>query len=103
MAKLLLETLSKNGYSQPNSHCFIQCFEHAELRHLKTDLNSQLPLIALMGGRLPSEQTSGNLDEQMRELANFALWNRTRHRYVGRTMGSEVDQVDWWRRRTVWA
>lgn len=90
MGKLLLETLAKHGYSQPNSHCFIQCFEHAELKHLKTDLHCQLPLIALMGGRLPSEQSSANFDEQMRELATFAYGIGPAIDMLVVPMGSEV-------------
>ena len=71
MSQLLLETLTKHGYSKPNDRCFIQCFEHSELKHLKSDLHCQLPLIALMGGR-PSGSQADKLDAQMMELAGYA-------------------------------
>lgn len=45
---LLLETLARHGYSRPTDSVFVQCFDGAELRRLRTALGTRLKLVQLV-------------------------------------------------------
>lgn len=45
----VLEILDRYGYNQPEAQVFLQCFDAAELKRLKTELKVAVPLIQLIG------------------------------------------------------
>ncbi len=51
MAERLTDVLARNGYTQRDSRCFVQCFEAGELKYLHSELQSPLKLIQLLGNR----------------------------------------------------
>jgi glycerophosphoryl diester phosphodiesterase len=44
-----LKVLQKYGYDQPDGKIFLQCFEAAPLKRLRTELKVKIPLIQLIG------------------------------------------------------
>ncbi len=59
MEEMLLAVLTKHGYHDPSTRCFIQCFESESLKHLRHDLKTNLRLIQLMGGTARGTTGSG--------------------------------------------
>jgi glycerophosphoryl diester phosphodiesterase len=47
---IVLAVLRKHGYEDKDDACFVQCFEHAEVRRLRHELGWQGRLIQLLGG-----------------------------------------------------
>lgn len=65
MEERILEILDDYNYKGREAKVFIQCFEIEPLRKIRNELNSDLPLIMLMGG-------AGLLDnESLDDLATF--------------------------------
>jgi glycerophosphoryl diester phosphodiesterase len=48
LSVLLLEELERYGYTDPQAPVFVQCFDPAEVRRIRTELDSRLPLIQLL-------------------------------------------------------
>jgi glycerophosphoryl diester phosphodiesterase len=48
LSVLLLEELDRYEYAGPEAPIFVQCFDSAELRRLRVELDSRLPLIQLL-------------------------------------------------------
>ncbi len=76
ISRIVLPILHKFGYKTKKDLCYIQCFEHDEVKRLRADLGWQGRLIMLMGG---GGKGSGNTDfarlrtpEGLAELAKIA-------------------------------
>lgn len=52
---IVLDTLTKQGYTKRTDNIFIQCFDPAELKRIRNDLHSDLKLIQLIGENGPDE------------------------------------------------
>lgn len=50
ISKIVLDTLHRYGYRGRDDKCYLQCFEVAETRRIRQELNSQLRLVQLIGG-----------------------------------------------------
>lgn len=48
LGAVLLSALTRNGYVGADSACFVQCFDAAALRRLRTELGTRLPLVLLL-------------------------------------------------------
>ncbi|MBL9200279.1 MAG: glycerophosphodiester phosphodiesterase [Opitutaceae bacterium] len=55
LAKAVLPILARHGYATKADACFLQCFELAEVRRLRTELGWQGRLIMLIGGGAKGE------------------------------------------------
>jgi glycerophosphoryl diester phosphodiesterase len=70
LAQLLLAELRAFGYSRAADPVFVQCFDSAELVRIKSDLQSELRLIQLVG---PEADYAGLLTtEGLRRVAGYA-------------------------------
>jgi len=49
IAPLLLDTLSQFGYEEKPEQVFVQCFDDAEVKRLREELQSPYPLVQLVG------------------------------------------------------
>ncbi len=59
ISKIVLEILTKYGYSTKSDLCILQCFDETELKRIRNDLNSKLFLVQLVGRKIKEE----DLDE----------------------------------------
>lgn len=62
---MLLGLLDENGFSARGDPVFVQCFDASELRRVRNDLGSDLPLIQLIG-----ENAWGESDTDYEQLKN---------------------------------
>lgn len=70
MEAKLLEVLKQYGYDGPDAKCFVQCFEEAPLRKMRSELGSTLPQIFLMGN---GKETLDALTEaRLKDITTFA-------------------------------
>lgn len=72
----LLALLRRHGYTGPSDPVFVQCFDPAELKRLRTELGCQLRLIQLIGDN-GNEDTTVDYDAMrtpagLREVARYA-------------------------------
>jgi glycerophosphoryl diester phosphodiesterase len=58
ISKIVLKILADYGYSSADSRCFLQCFDAQELKRIKNELKSELPLIQLMEGEMNLEDVA---------------------------------------------
>lgn len=63
ISTIVLTTLSRYGYRDRHANCYLQCFDGAELRRLRNELNSDLKLIQLFTDDAWRTE-AGALDEQ---------------------------------------
>jgi len=49
ISKITIDVLNQYGYSNNEAKIFLQCFDSNELKRIKNELNSSLPLIQLIG------------------------------------------------------
>ena len=49
ISKITIDLLKQYGYSTNDDEIFLQCFDSKELKRIKNELNSSLPLIQLIG------------------------------------------------------
>jgi glycerophosphoryl diester phosphodiesterase len=70
LAKLLLGTLNRFGYSRPDEAVFVQCFDSEELLRVRHELGCELRLIQLVGPE-PEYATLLTLDG-LRHVARYA-------------------------------
>ena len=49
ISKITIDLLKQYGYSTNHDEIFLQCFDSKELKRIKNELNSSLPLIQLIG------------------------------------------------------
>ena len=66
ISKIVLEILTKYGYSTKDDQCILQCFDTKELERIRKKLNSDLFLVQLMES---SEQQS-----QLPALCQLCRW-----------------------------
>lgn len=46
---LVLAALARHGYTRRSDRAYVQCFDFAELKRIRTELRSDLPLVQLIG------------------------------------------------------
>jgi glycerophosphoryl diester phosphodiesterase len=67
---MLLAKLEAHGYRDEQSPAFVQCFDAAELRRIRTELGCRLKLVQLVG---PENEYAALLDEDgLRGVAGYA-------------------------------
>ncbi|MEY4941272.1 MAG: Glycerophosphoryl diester phosphodiesterase precursor [Verrucomicrobiota bacterium] len=75
ISKVVLPILARYGYETKAALCFLQCFELAELKRLRTDLGWQGRLVLLIGGnKVGADGTDFDrvcTDEGLTEIAGF--------------------------------
>ena len=76
-AQLTLKLLAKYGYKNPDSKCFIQCFDPYLLKYIKYKLRSKLRLIQLIGKNEWNEVPGLNFNKMLtkkglKEVAKYA-------------------------------
>jgi len=59
ISKIVLSILTEYGYKTKSDPCILQCFDEAELKRIRTELNSELFLVQLVGRRIDEK----DLDE----------------------------------------
>ncbi len=62
ISKVVLTVLSRYGYRDRTSNCFLQCFDPAELKRVRTELKSDLKMIQLYSDDAWKNE-AGELDE----------------------------------------
>lgn len=77
IARRVLEVLEDRGYADRVGQVYLQCFDDGTLRYLKTDLQTPLPLIQLIGENAWSEDSAVDYDwlrsdEGLRHVAGYA-------------------------------
>ena len=68
ITKIVLDELKKYGYDSADDRCYLQCFEAGELKRVRKEFGSKLPLVQLLSGRMADMQTASGL----REIASYA-------------------------------
>ena len=63
IAPMMLEILSRSGYTQHTDPIYVQCFDMAEVRRMRETLGTKLKLVLLLGEELP---------EDFADVASFA-------------------------------
>jgi glycerophosphoryl diester phosphodiesterase len=56
ISKIVLEILDDYGYRTKSDNCILQCFDAAELERIRTELNSDLFLVQLIGWEIEDGQ-----------------------------------------------
>jgi glycerophosphoryl diester phosphodiesterase len=70
LGAMLLAKLETRGYREERSAAYVQCFDAAELRRMRTELGCRLKLVQLVG---PEKEYSSLLDEDgLRRVAAYA-------------------------------
>jgi len=69
--RALLELLARYGYSSAADRVYVQCFEPAELKRLRSGLNTRLKLIQLIEAGAPGAPPALT-PEHLREIAGYA-------------------------------
>ncbi|NIL93721.1 MAG: glycerophosphodiester phosphodiesterase [Woeseiaceae bacterium] len=76
IAPLLLATLKDHGYTQATDPVFVQCFDDAEVRRLRSELDCPFPLVQLIGENTwfeaATDYTALRSPEGIREIAQYA-------------------------------
>jgi glycerophosphoryl diester phosphodiesterase len=70
ISAIVVPILRRYGYATKDDACFLQCFEHAEVKRLRAELGWQGRLIQLMGGGQKGED--GTDFEHLRSPAGLA-------------------------------
>ncbi len=76
ISRKVLEVLTQYGFRSREDACFVQCFDAAETRRLRQDLDCQLRLVQLIyeteWAETPSEFNAARTGEAMRKIAEYA-------------------------------
>lgn len=67
ISPIVLKILADFGYDKKDSKCFLQCFDAAELKRIKQELKSELPLIQLL-------ENDCDLDDVASYAAGIGPW-----------------------------
>ncbi len=71
----VVAVLDRFGYREKSDACFVQCFEHTEIRRLRESLGYRGRLVQLLGGDKPSEDGTDfvrfRTPEGLRELSQW--------------------------------
>ena len=76
ISRIVLQTLSRHGYTERDDRVYVQCFDADETQRLRTEFKTRLKLIQLIGG--DDSQTSGTdykslcAVEGLRRVAEYA-------------------------------
>lgn len=89
----LLALLRRHGYTRPDDPVFVQCFDPAELKRLRTELGCKLPLIQLIGSN-HDEDAAGDYDAMrtpagLQEVARYAHGIGPQLRQIVASIGSD--------------
>ena len=68
ITKIVLRELKELGYHSADDRCYLQCFDAEELKRIRRQLESKLPLVQLLSGQEPNLQS----DDGLREIASYA-------------------------------
>ena len=75
-AALLLAALARHGYEGPDARAWVQCFDPLELRRVREELGSRLPLVQLIGendwGESGADYAAMQGEAGLREVASYA-------------------------------
>jgi glycerophosphoryl diester phosphodiesterase len=71
---IMLNILTKYGYTTKEAPCFVQCFDHQELRRVRQELGSQLRLVQLVGEKEIKEagEKPGGIKDFCETIAEYA-------------------------------
>lgn len=77
VTKIVLGILERYGYNAPGSRVFVQCFEWPEIRRIRMDLGSTLPLVYLVSASEIILDSAGayrlkSADVSLRDVAKVA-------------------------------
>lgn len=76
ISRIVLEILKAAGYSRRDDACYVQCFDAAETRRLREELQTDLKLIQLIGenhwGESETDYDRLRTDEGLRAIAEYA-------------------------------
>ncbi len=76
LSQVVLSMLRTFGYDAADDQCFVQCFEEAELRRLRTELQSELRLIQLVSDGKEWQgllQDPAALEHRLQSISEFAV------------------------------
>jgi glycerophosphoryl diester phosphodiesterase len=57
ISRVVLEVLARQGYTEKDAHCWIQCFDSATLRRLRAELHCRLRLTQLVAAKDTSDDS----------------------------------------------
>lgn len=76
ISKIVLAMLDQYGYREPNDLAYLQCFDVAETKRIRQELNCQLKLIQLLGAndwkQVGADFDRGELTKAMSAIAKYA-------------------------------
>ncbi len=90
ISRIVLETLHRYGYVGRTDQVYFQCFDALELKRVRNDLGSDLPLIQLIGENAWKESTTDY--DELRTTSGIAEVAR-----VADGIGPEITQLVEWR------
>jgi len=77
ISKITIDVLNQYGYSNNEVKIFLQCFDSKELKRIKNDLNSSLPLIQLIGsnswGESEDDYSYMITENGIKEVSKYAV------------------------------
>jgi glycerophosphoryl diester phosphodiesterase len=77
VSSIVLDTLARYGYGESSDNIFIQCFDPAELIRIKTELNSRLRLVQLIGENAWNEADTDydrmRMVDSLKKIASYAV------------------------------
>ena len=77
ISKITIDVLDQYGYSTNDDEIFLQCFDSKELKRIKNDLNSSLPLIQLIGsnswGESDDDYSYMITENGIKEVSKYAV------------------------------
>ncbi|MGK0297720.1 MAG: glycerophosphoryl diester phosphodiesterase [Gammaproteobacteria bacterium] len=86
LTTIVLDTLARYGYQNADDNVFIQCFDPAELKRIRFEMNSKLKLVQLIGKNAWNEaDTDYNVMRTPEGLKNIASY--------ANGIGPSIDQI----------
>ena len=77
ISKITIDVLNQYGYSNNEAKIFLQCFDSKELKRIKSELNSSLPLIQLIGsnswGESEDDYSYMITENGIKEVSKYAV------------------------------
>ena len=77
ISRITIDLLAQYGYSTNDDKIFLQCFDSKELKRIKNDLNSSLPLIQLIGsnswGESDDDYSYMITENGIKEVSKYAV------------------------------
>lgn len=72
ISKIVLQTLTKHGYTNEEDKVFVQCFEASETERLRIEFKTKLKLVQLVGADDKADYRSLSTAEGLRSVARYA-------------------------------